>query len=345
LNGLFWFSAKSKQAYLQLNRLNNGDNPNVRFKTVEEVDGNVVHVFLEVNPINEGCMMLPHDIADGRFAFGMLGDSWTGPYLDTREGVVAGPIGTPAPVVIKQDMAPQSTSHWYVSDQWLLEGRIKTLAHTWDLKQTYTVHDPAQDPEGMPDHNPLARGAAVFFEVGTAGYRGVMSWTQTDGPRPLLRWYGDWTQGAGNFNTDGVDMVWTHGEGKAPDTTQEYPTRSIKTAPFTTDPAVVKSTEKRLRSDPGQLTPEAFGVGCGYAGRQVFSGVDGGSISADLLVIRLSDGVSWIVAAPPASSGMMFDRVLGFTCEEVFATAQFPDDVITIVRIELDSLGPGIPPD
>jgi hypothetical protein len=37
--------------------------------------------------------------------------------------------------------------------------------------------------------------------------------------------------------------------------------------------------------------------------------------------------------------------VLGLTCDEVFATAYFPDDQSTIVRIRLDSLGPGIPPD
>jgi hypothetical protein len=43
---------------------------------------------------------------------------------------------------------------------------------------------------------------------------------------------------------------------------------------------------------------------------------------------------------------MMFGHVLGFTCEEVFATAQYlPDDSLTIVRIRLDSLGAGIPPD
>lgn len=345
LNGLFWFDSSANRAYLQLNRLYNGDDPNIRYKTVEQVDGEVLHAFLELNPINEGCMMLPYDFSDGHFAFGMLGDSWSGPYLGTKEGVVAGAMGTQKPLVIKQDMPGQSTSHWYVSKEWLVEGRIKLVGHSWDLKETHTVYDPATDPEGMKASFARARGDAVFWEVGSAGYRGVMSWTKQDGARPLLRWYGDWTQGAGNFNTDGIDMVWTHGQDKTPDTTQEYPTRSIMTAPFTTDPAVVMATQKRLRSDPWHLTPHAFGVGCGHAGRHMFTDHGGGSLSRDLLIVRLSDGVSWVVGAPPASSNMMFSHVLGFTCEEVFAAAQFPDDTSTIVRIRLDSLGPGVAPD
>jgi hypothetical protein len=174
-----------------------------------------------------------------------------------------------------------------------------------------------------------------------------MSWSLASGQQPLIRWYGDYTQGAGNFNTDGVSMVWTHGTGKAPDATLEYPVRSIMMAPFTTDPEELKAKAQRLRSDPGQLVPYPFGIGCGYAARQVFtpSATDASVGSNDLLVVRLADGVSWIVSAPPVELGMGFGFVLGLTCEEVFATANFADEPNTIVRIRLDSLGPGIPPD
>lgn len=159
-----------------------------------------------------------------------------------------------------------------------------------------------------------------------------------------LCWYGDYTQGAGNFNTDGVDMVWTHGTGKPADGTLEYPVRSIMTAPFTTSPSELKASAKYLRSDPGQLVPYPFGVGCGYAARQVFTPSQGdGSVgSNDLMIVRLSDGVSWLVSAPPVEQGMGFGFVMGLTCDEVFATANFADEPNTIVRIRLDSLGPSI---
>jgi hypothetical protein len=144
----------------------------------------------------------------------------------------------------------------------------------------------------------------VFWEVGGLTKHGVMSWTEASGQQNLIRWLGDYTQGAGNFNTDGVDMVWSHGTGKAP-SASKYPTVSIMTAPFTADPAVRKAKEKRLRSDPGQLGVTPFGVGCGYASRVVY---DATTDTVDLLVVRLSDGVSWIVKSPPISTSVKFMR-------------------------------------
>jgi hypothetical protein len=190
-----------------------------------------------------------------------------------------------------------------------------------------------------------AVGEAIFWEVGGLTYRGVMAWTEAAGQRSLIRYPGDYTQGAGNFGTDGVDLVWTYGQGKGP-SDWNYPTREIMTAPFTTDPETVKATARRLRSDLGRIGIEPFGVGCGFAGRTFEVDADAGSAaSLDLLIVRLSDGVSWIVDAPPISTGVAFMSALGFTCEEVFAKVQFADDAVTIVRIRLDSLGSGIPPD
>lgn len=114
------------------------------------------------------------------------------------------------------------------------------------------------------------------------------------------------------------------------------------TAPFTTDPAVRKAKEKRLRSDPGQLGVAPFGVGCGYASRVVH---DAGTDTMDLLVVRLSDGVSWIVKSPPISTEVQLMNALGTSCGEVFAQVQFPDEANAIVRMPLSSLGPAIPPD
>jgi hypothetical protein len=118
------------------------------------------------------------------------------------------------------------------------------------------------------------------------------------------------------------------------------------TAPFSTGQAAVEKSARRLRSDPGPAIPTGFVVGSGYATRQVDTLVSGPEkVTKDLLVIRLADGVSWLVKMPSILKGAGFDEPLGFSAEEVFATAQFVDDSTTIVRIRLDSLGPGMAPD
>ncbi|MBX3131482.1 MAG: hypothetical protein KF718_32495 [Polyangiaceae bacterium] len=119
------------------------------------------------------------------------------------------------------------------------------------------------------------------------------------------------------------------------------------TAPFSTDPSAVAETTRRLRSAPGPFTPYRFAIGCGYAARQVIGKETPSSPSTkDLLVVRLSDGVSWFVAVPPVTEAAGFTSYsLGVTCDEVFASAHFDDESFTIVRIRLDSLGAGIAPD
>ncbi len=318
----------------------------MRYRLVADVDGPIANAFLQLNPANQGCEVLEHSLSGGKYAFGILGDSSSGPIADI-EGVIAGDIGSPPSLVVKQESDPSLHTHWIAGSDWLLALHGDIKARAWDAETWQTVYDPSQDPEHMPKSNVRALGPNIFWEVGVAGYNGVMVWSPASGSQPLIRWYGDYTQGAGNFNTDGISMVWTQGSGKQPDGTLEYPIRSIMTAPFTTDAGELKTTAKRLRSDPGQLVPYPFGVGCGYAARQVFTpSTTSASVgSNDLLVVRLSDGVSWIVSAPPVEQGMGFGFVLGLTCDEVFATANFADEPNTILRIRLDSLGPGIAPD
>src|SRR5690606_30746901 len=92
---------------------------------------------------------------------------------------------------------------------------------------------------------------------------------------------------AHNIGTDGVDLVWSEGEGKEPHESQSaFPIRRIMTAPFTSDPASLMP--RRLRSQPGQVAQvRPWVVGCGYAA------MDNGG--AQKLVVRLSDGWMWNV--------------------------------------------------
>jgi hypothetical protein len=153
------------------------------------------------------------------------------------------------------------------------------------------------------------------------------------GPHALVR-SGDPARADGNAGTDGRHLVWTRGEGGRPG--EVHPRRSIMVADYTTDPAELQP--RRLRSDPNPVLgagPMRFAVGCGFAGRNAMP-------PRDLLLVRLADGVSWQLAG---GADWSWGQLLGFTCEEAFATVFSRSQGVSIARIRLDSLGPGIAPD
>ncbi|MBK7581228.1 MAG: hypothetical protein IPI67_13565 [Myxococcales bacterium] len=331
----FWFDASENRAVLQFGRVYLDDNTdnNRRYRIVADVDGPILNAYFEDSFT---CTMSDQAVNGGRYAFRV--SPIAPPSPSQLEGVIAGELGKPPDTVLENPVG-DSFAAWRVSSTWLIRWRAGLNGRHWGSDTIVPIQSAALDPEGEPPQSVRGSGDAVFWEVGGLTKHGVVAWTEKTGQRELIRWLGDYTQGAGNFNTDGIDMVWTHGEGKAPNDT-EYPKRSIMTAPFTTDPAVVKATAKRLRSDPGQLNVFPYGIGCGYAARQLFT-----TDSTQLLVVRLSDGTSWTVQAPPLATEVQFMSVLGVTCDEVFVKVQFPDEANAIVRIRLDSLGPGLPPD
>ena len=59
--------------------------------------------------------------------------------------------------------------------------------------------------------------------------------------------------------------------------------------------------------------------------------------------------VSWILPGAADTDELTWSSVLGFTSSELFATAGMKDSIGgssgTILRIRLDTLGPGTPPD
>lgn len=133
---------------------------------------------------------------------------------------------------------------------------------------------------------------------------------------------------AANLGTDGIDMVWSEGEGKEPgQTAAEFPIRRIMTAPFTADPDQLEP--RRLREQPGQIGEIwSWVVGCGYG---AFDN------QGQKLVVRLRDGWMWIVPTYPG-----FSRPVGITCEHVILR---DNKLGTLIRLRLDSLGAGLPPD
>jgi hypothetical protein len=271
---------------------------------------------------------MPTGFAEGRYAFNIVRNGPTG------RGMLAGSVDSLYPSIV-QALPDDKVADFDVSAQWLLR---KTLGpytvSTWDGLSEALVYEPGEDPDGLPAHTTQLVGGDVFFDVNAGGLSGTMSWNKAAGVRPLLRWYGNPDKASGNFGTDGKDMVWTYGEGKAGGL-YEYDKLSVMTAPHTTDPAAAQANARRLRSDPMTLTVMTYKVGCGYAARSVCTDPGG----CALMVVRISDGVAWMLKG---ESPMSYKpEAVGVTCDEVFFEA--PSGQVGRVRIE--SLGPGIPPD
>ena len=110
------------------------------------------------------------------------------------------------------------------------------------------------------------------------------------------------------------------------------------TSPFTTDAAALQP--RRLRSEVGNgFATSRPQVGCGYAAREIYDGIR---------IVRLSDGVSWMLPSQQGST-WLWNEPLAVTCTELFAMVAADGDAgwqdVGIARVRLDSLGPGTPPD
>lgn len=201
------------------------------------------------------------------------------------------------------------------------------------MKPQTEVTSLATDPENLQISDIVLSGDAAFWDANDSLQAAIGSWDPAHGTRQLVRFLGDHTKGAGGLGTDGKDMVWSYGEGKQPgDDISTYPTRSIMTAPFTTDPAALKP--RRLRSQPGEtIGVTTWVLGCGYAAH--VSGLGA-------IVVRIADGVSWVL--PSNYPDFTPKTPIGLTCDDVFVMGTL-NGKIDIGRFRLDSLGPGTPPD
>ena len=311
---------------------------------VAEVDGDVRAAVTRVRTTDEGaggidapCGTTRPTMAGGRWVLGVRGDGFDGTIQTSpHEGALGGSVDASAPVLLAHyaDGRPRS---WYASGTRVarLDSTAFELISTpWSMSPETLVTSAPLDPEGMHAGQVRPFGDALFWLTSTSKQVGLNVWDPVAGARPFVRYLGDFTRGAADLGTDGVDLVWVYGEGKAPAADQPYPVRSIMTAPFTTDPAALQP--RRLRSSPRTCLGcnEATPVGCGYAALA--------GDKNDTLVVRLSDGWSWPIDTLIPS--YVYNLAFGITCDEVYIGAHIGDHR-TIVRIRLDSLGPGIAPD
>jgi hypothetical protein len=276
-----------------------------------------------------GCSFYGNDINEGHYVMKTVGKVLADYPPSSDSGGIGGPYSGGIPALLGD--YPESVD-WRCGKNWLarFDSSFVLTAHPWDMSKEIFVASAGTDPDGYKATQLSVSGDAIFWSATSLYGGGIMVWDPVKGTRPFVRWPGDHTRMATNIGTDGVDLVWSEGEGKQPNEQQSaFPVRRIMTAPFTSDPDLLQP--RRLRSQPGQVAQvRPWIVGCGHAV------VDN---QGQHLVVRLSDG--WMWTAPAAESG--FGVPVGIDCEHVYFYAA--SAYSSVARLRLDSLGPGVPPD
>ena len=283
------------------------------------------------DPVGSECGLAPNSFNDGHFSFHAFGD---GQDLDSnRDAGIVGKVGDPKPLLFYEDDT-ELTYSLYPAPEFVVQNSGAQYRIDWRTREAILIHAGSTDPDGLAASFVADMvGGVVLLNVGNLTQQGVVIYDDVGGTRPLVRWIGDATQGAANAGTDGVDLVWSEGHGKAPNES-DYPERSIMTAPFTKE--ADQLVPRRLRSEPSAAFggfQSVYRVGCGYAAHSV-SG-------KNVIIVRLADGVSWLLEN---GEDYYFSTPAGITCEEIFIEGAAAGKT-NILRIRLDSLGPGIAPD
>ncbi|MBL9020576.1 MAG: hypothetical protein JNL21_00190 [Myxococcales bacterium] len=273
------------------------------------------------------------------FAFSLDGDG-TLPINNDIDALMIGYVGSLEPVMPYRNPEVGSSA-WSIGPKWVLQQDLgsKITAHTHDFSESFLFYGAHMSPDFSPYNGKAFHfGSEVVFQAVDYSSAGIWAYDEARGTHPLVTFPGDTTQGAANLGTDGVDLVWTHGTGKELGAFGLYPSVSIMTAPYTTDPAAIEPRRLRKDLNLGIGTKELqFAVGCGYAGR-------GMATSRDVQIVRLEDGAGWVLEG---SDVWKYISVLGFTCDEVFLLVmdQVTKEIPAIVRMPLSALGEPLPPD
>lgn len=254
---------------------------------------------------------------------------------NAREGAVAGPWSQLAPSVVLRfdpggDHTPWPTPFGVLD----ADDSHQLKLFSWETGQkTLDLWSPARD-NGLQQGSFEVAEKALFWRASNSSYAKLRVYTPSGGVAELQSFGADTTQGAFGLGTDGTDLVWQHAFGRTQGT-GVYPSLEIMTAPFTVSAATL--TPRRLRSAPGGLAIVPTIVGCGYAAQ-------GNGLS--IRIVRLSDGMSWVLTWADKQSSIGWTSPLALTCDELFIGGLITGTPKrTIVRVRLDSLGPGLPPD
>lgn len=309
---------------------------------VAEVDGVVRFAiarpyFPKDSSTDAGCVLSAEDLEEDHYVLRVFGDdAASGMGLESQHvGALGSSLQSPA-IHVLAHYTDKLVRSWWVSAKWVARidsTTLKLYVSPWTMGKDIVVTSPEIDPMGIISSQQRMVGDTLFWVTSTLYHDGINVWEPVGGARPFVRWIGDYTKGAGDLGTDGVDLVWTYGEGKQSND-EVYPKRSIMTAPFTGDPKKVTATQKRLRSAPDSCVGcYPYAVNCGYA-------LHRGNAN-DVLVVRLSDGWSWYL---PKTPKLFLQSPIGIDCQDVFVGGYW-DGKNQIVRVKINSLGPGMAPD
>jgi hypothetical protein len=330
-------------AVLDLTRIARGGSQYWRMNVVAEADGAALGAILDprtAEQINSvGCTYQVQTIlgmGQGKRVVQVIQGKNDGEH-DVPEGVLGGAITELHP---KAQWAWQkSRGHAFAASDLLWATSNGYLVGVAAWGEPWQVVFSGADVGGQNQNWAAPWHDLVTWQSNSGVYSGIMAWTAERGAYPFVMFPGDWSRGAECLGTDGVHMVWTYGEGKGPGE-EPYPVSSVMVSPFTKDAAQLAPV--RLRSYPTLLHGIApWAVGCGFAAHE---------LEFDrILVVRLSDGWSWILttedepdAGPIDEWG--FSTVYAVSCEELFLRAGVGVQM-NVARVRLDALGPGMPPD
>jgi hypothetical protein len=255
---------------------------------------------------------------------------WLLPEGDDDGCVVLGPDGL---YLGMRNLDPGIDS-WFMSDLHPIRRTVpEYVRYSLDFATSEVIYDARE--AGLPLTGiPTPVGEDVVFSGGDLLEVAAFGWRPGTGLVTLERFPGDPSRAALAVGGDGEHLVWTRAEDR-PAGEAEYPTRSVMVSPYTFDADALQPV--RLRSDPGAVISDPWIVGCGYAAQ------DGAGY--DLQVVRLDDGRGWTLSsASPESVEWRWESAIGLTCEHLYARV-YAGDHATIVRVRLDSLGEGSPPD
>jgi hypothetical protein len=297
-----------------------------------DVDGLVQNAILSIYP--GSCPVYPDDVHDGYYVYKV--------FEGTRGGALAGRLGELRPTFVYESTAFGAENWVYaVGAPGVVRNSASIDLLSW--KVPYAPPTPVASPEtegGLKQNYPFFFKDTLFWASDTLPINKQKVWTVQGGAKDFISFGADSSRGAADLGTDGIDMAWVQGSNRS-DPNGIFPVVDLMTAPYTTDPALLKPRKIRsISGSPFGTAPVV--VGCGFAARRthLLTGADGGW-EAHVMLVRIADGQTWLLPGGPDPS-WYYDAPIAITCNEVFLYAHTPTQ--QIIRIRLDSLGPGSPP-
>jgi hypothetical protein len=312
------------------------------YELIADADGPVHSALLETGP----CLTTKSSASQGKVLYRVLDHPDS--VEDNSGGAIGGDIDDLRPKVYAPKGYRPST--FFSHEYWVGPNAFVETAFP-DRVRTFPAGDVVTTLLNAPEDPDLLytlyqwRGDDLFW-IGDSSLRTLVKvWTAGEGIHTLIGHGSDATRGVDGFGTDGVDMVWSEAFGRTNTSVKIYPNYEIWTAKYTTSPAGVEATKRRLRTEYLGSHPEANAVGCGYAAHRIYPPSTWGK--SGFRLVRLSDGVSWEITTPDEATiftGLRFGTPLAITCDEIFVLGHVKSNA-EVARIRIDSLGVGLPPD